>query len=201
MKKICFGAAETEYLSRRDEKLGEVIQTLGTVERNAFDDLFSGLCYNIINQQLSMKAADTLYEKISKAVGEFVPENMRSSERLFKCGLSRTKSECIALCAEKFKSGEFTAERFAAMSDGEVMKTLAEIRGIGAWTAEMTMIFCLDRADVLSLSDYGIRKGLSILHGIDMKNTAAMRKFKALYSPYGTAASICLWEISKGGAK
>lgn len=201
MKKIICGAAEREYLSRRDKKLGKAIQTLGTVERDAFDDLFSGLCYNIINQQLSMKAADTLYEKTSKAVGEVAPENMRSAERLFKCGLSRTKSECIVLCAEKFISGEFTAERFAAMSDGEIMKTLTEIRGIGAWTAEMTMIFCLDRADVLSLSDYGIRKGLSILHGVDMKNAAAMRKYKALYSPYGTAASIYLWEISKEGAK
>lgn len=199
MKKIIsYGEEEIAYLSARDKKLGEFIRKTGFVERYAFDDLFSGLCYNIVNQQLSMKAADALYEKIRAAVGEIVPENMLSSERLFGCGLSHSKADCIALCADKFKRGEITSERFSEMSDEEVVKTLTEIKGIGAWTAEMTMIFCLGRKDVLSLSDYGIRKGLSSLHGIDMKDLAAMRKFKKLYSPYGTTASIYLWEINKG---
>lgn len=195
---IEYGEKETEYLSRRDGKLGKYIKKLGFVERKAADDLFSGLCYNIINQQLSMKAADTLFEKVRAAIGEIVPKNLRSAERLFGCGLSHTKAECLALCAEKFRSGELSAERLSAMTDDEVTKKLTELRGIGEWTAEMTMIFCLGRRDVLSLSDYGIRKGLSILHGIDMKDHAEMRKYKKIYSPYGTAASVYLWEISKG---
>lgn len=199
MKKIIsYGAEELAYLSERDRKLGKYIDKIGFVERECFNDLFSGLCYSIINQQLSMKAADRLYERISGEVGEIVPENMTSAERLFGCGLSHAKADCLALCAEKFKRGELLSEALSEMSDEEVIKVLTQIRGIGAWTAEMTMIFCLDRKDVLSLSDYGIRKGLSVLHGIDIKDLAAMRKFKKLYSPCGTTASVYLWEISKG---
>lgn len=198
---IEYGEKEMEYLSRRDGKLGKYIKMLGFVERKAADDLFSGLCYNIINQQLSMKAADTLYEKVRAAVGEIAPENLQSAERLFGCGLSHTKAECLALCAGKFQSGELSAEKLSAMTDDEIIKTLTGLRGIGEWTAQMTMIFCLERKDVLSLSDFGIRKGLSILHGIDMKNLAEMRKYKKIYSPCGTAASVYLWEISKGEPK
>lgn len=199
MKKIIsYGTEEISHLSKRDRKLGKYIDKIGFVERECFDDLFSGLCYSIINQQLSMKAADRLYEKICGEVDDIVPENMPSAESLFGCGLSHAKADCLALCAEKFKSGELSAEALSEMSDEDVLKTLTKIRGIGAWTAEMTMIFCLERKDVLSLSDYGIRKGLSVLHGIDMKDQAAMRKFKKLYSPYGTTASVYLWEISKG---
>lgn len=200
---IEYGEKEMSYLSRRDKRLGKYIARLGIVERSAANDLFSGLCYNIINQQISMKAADALFEKVRREVGEISPENLRNAERLFCCGLSRTKAECLAACAERFRSGELSAEKLSGMSDEEIIKTLTEMRGIGAWTAEMTLIFCLGRPDVLSLADYGIRKGISALHGIDMKNLAEMRKFKALYSPFGTAASVYLWEIARitGAAK
>lgn len=199
MKKIIsYGEEETAYLSKRDRKLGKYIEKIGPVERECFDDLFPGLCYSVINQQISMRAADRLYAKIDAEVGGIVPGNMLNSEQLFGCGLSHSKADCLALCAAKFNSGELSAEMLSRMTDAEIVRTLTKIRGIGAWTAEMVMIFCLDRRDVLSLSDYGIRKGLSILHGIDMKDIAAMRKFTALYSPYGTTASVYLWEISKG---
>lgn len=198
---IEYGETEMKYLSRRDKKLGKHIDRLGFIERSAADDLFSGLCYNIINQQLSMKAADTLFDKVRGEFGEIAPEALRSSERLFACGLSRTKAECIALCAEKFQSGELSFDSLTAMTDDDIIEKLTGLRGIGAWTAEMTMIFCLGRKDVLSLSDFGIRKGLSALHGIKMNDLAEMRKFKKLYSPYGTAASIYLWEIAKEALK
>lgn len=201
MSFLKYGKKEMEYLSRQDKKLGKYIDKLGFVERSTADDLFSGLCYNIINQQISMKAADALFEKVRREVGEILPENLTSAERLFGCGLSRTKAECLAACAVKFQSGELSAEKLSGTSDEEIIKKLTEIRGIGAWTAEMTLIFCLGRPDVLSLSDYGIRKGLSVLHGIEMKNLAEMRKFKALYSPFGTAASVYLWEIAKEAKK
>ena len=61
----------------------------------------------------------------------------------------------------------------------------------------MTLIFCLCRPDVLSLSDFGIRRGLSVLHGIDINDVSRMKKFKELYSPYGTTASIYLWEVKE----
>ena len=198
---ITYGEKELAYLSKRDRKLGKFIDKVDFVERERFDDLFSGLCYSIINQQISMKAADRIYAKLQDKVGEIVPEKMLSSELLLSCGLSHSKADCLALCAEKFKSGELSEKLLIELNDDMLIKKLTDIRGIGAWTAEMVMIFCLGRKDVLSLADYGIRKGLSILHGIDMKDKAAMQKYKKLYSPYGTTASVYLWEIAKGECK
>lgn len=189
---------QTGYLSQRDRKLGEFIAKRGFVERRVFGDFFEGLCYNIVNQQLSMKACDTLWGKLAAEFGEIIPEKMRSAERLKGCGLSRSKAECIARCAELFVSGEISAEKARALSDSELVEELTRIKGIGEWTAEMTAIFCLSQQDILSLSDFGIRKGLSILHGIDAKDRRAMERFKELYSPYGTVASIYLWEIAAG---
>lgn len=197
---ITYGEEELSYLSKRDRKLGKYIGKLGYVKREGFDDVFSGLCYSVINQQISMKAADRIFEKIRAEFGEIVLEKIPNSEMLFGCGLSHSKADCLSLCAEHFRRGELSAEILCSMSDEEIMRTLTKIKGIGAWTAEMIMIFCLGRPDILSLSDFGIRKGLSVLHGINMKDISAMKKYKKLYSPYGTTASIYLWEISKGDA-
>lgn len=188
---------QTEFLSLRDERLGAFISATGHIQRTAFDDIFSGLCYNIVNQQLSMKVCDTLWAKMTAQLGEITPEACLDAALLRDCGLSGSKAVCIAECAGRFISGEITAERLRRMSDSEVAAALTSIKGIGAWTAEMTLIFCLQRPDVLSLSDYGIRKGLSLLHGIDIRNIKEMKKYKELYSPYATVASFYLWEAAR----
>lgn len=198
-----YNEQQTELLSQRDDKLGAFISQKGIIKRKTADDIFSGLCYNIVNQQLSMKACNTLWSKLSSRLGNISPENCRSAEILKACGLSQNKSDCIAECARRFISCEITEQQLKQASDNEVTTLLTSIKGIGAWTAEMTLIFCLKRNDVLSLSDYGIRKGLSLLHGIDINNIKAMKPFKELYSPYGTIASFYLWEaahdLDKGG--
>ncbi|MBE6902870.1 MAG: DNA-3-methyladenine glycosylase 2 family protein [Ruminococcaceae bacterium] len=197
MGALTYTKEHTEYLSSKDERLGAFISHKGYVERMVFDDVFSGLCYNIVNQQLSMKACETLWGKLTAAVVEVVPESCTDVARLKACGLSQSKADCIAACAERFISSEITAEKLRAMTDAEVTAALTGIKGIGRWTAEMTLIFCLGRMDVLSLSDFGIRKGLSLLHGMDMKDIKAMEKYRELYSPYGTVASVYLWEAAR----
>ncbi len=196
MKYFSYTNEQTELLSQRDERLGAFISQRGHIDRAVSDDLFSGLCYNIVNQQLSMKACDTLWSKLTTALGEIAPECCRDADKLRACGLSRSKADCIAACAEKFISLEIIPSDVERMSDDEVISLLTSIRGIGRWTAEMTLIFCLERPDVLSLSDYGIRKGLSLLHGIDIKDIRTMERYRQLYSPYGTVASLYLWEAA-----
>lgn len=192
-----YGDKELAYLSKCDKELGKYISDVGHIERNIFTDVFEGLCFNIINQQLSMKSANTLYSKIQEKLGSISPEKIIDSKKLISYGLPKCKAECIATCAEKFRTGEINAERLSELSDSGVMEILTGIKGIGKWTAEMTLIFCLERPDVLSLSDYGIRKGLSILHKIDITDIKEMQKYKKLYSPYGTTASVYLWEINQ----
>ena len=188
---------QTSCLSKRDGRLGAFIEKKGFVERHVFDDFFTGLCYNIIGQQLSMKACETLWRKFTECVGDVAPENCIDSESMKKCGLSRNKAECIAACAKHTLTGELAYERLAKMSDEDVIAALTKIKGIGRWTAEMVLIFCLARPDVLSLSDFGIRKGLSLLHDIDMSDKKSMERFRELYSPFGTVASVYLWEAAR----
>ena len=187
----------TEYLSSKDERLGAFISEKGYVERAVFDDVFAGLCYNIVNQQISMKACEALWVKLTALLGEVTPYSCTDAARLRACGLSQSKADCITECARRFISAEITADGLERMSDAEVIKALTSVKGIGRWTAEMTLIFCLRRMDVLSLSDFGIRKGLSLLHGVDMKDVKAMEKYRLLYSPYGTVASVYLWEAAR----
>ncbi len=197
MSVFSYNDIQTGLLAQRDGKLGAFIEKKGFVERHIFDDFFMGLCYNIIGQQLSMKACDTLWRKFTICVGEVIPENCTDAQRMKECGLSRSKAECIAACAARCLSGELSAERISAMSDEEIISALTAVKGIGRWTAEMVLIFCLARPDVLSLSDFGIRKGLSMLHGIDMSDRKTMERYRELYSPYGTVASVYLWEAAR----
>ncbi len=197
MREFIYTLRETALLSQRDERLGAYIAQKGYIRRMMFEDIFEGLCYNIVNQQLSMKACDTLWAKLCARLGGISPHNCADAETLKTAGLSRAKAECISRCAGLFISGELTAQGLCAMQDGAARAALTSIKGIGAWTADMTLIFCLGCADVLSLSDYGIRKGISLLHGIDIKDVKAMEKFRALYSPYGTVASFYLWEAAR----
>lgn len=192
-----YGDKETALLSKRDERLGAYIKHRGFIERELSDSFFGGLCYNIINQQLSMKACDTLCKKIRTGAGEFTPEIMSDALRLRECGLSQSKAQCIAAVSQMFINGTLSDEKAEAMSDKELCEKLCSVKGIGGWTVEMTLIFCLGRRDVLSLADFGIRKGLSVLHGEDPKNPKALEKYKKLYSPYGTVASLYLWEIAR----
>lgn len=191
---------ELKYLSSRDARLAAFIRKYNAEERRLHDDFFAGLCYNIVDQQLSTKACLTLRAKLAERFGEITPETVGNAEELRACGLSQNKADCIAACAALFRSGALSAEKAAGMTDKELTDALTQVRGIGVWTAEMTLIFCLGRRDVLSISDYGIRKGISLLHGIDMKDKRTMEKFRELYSPCGTAASVCLWQIARMSA-
>lgn len=197
MRYFRYTPEQTGLLSRRDRKLGNFIARRGYVEREVFDDFFTGLCYNIVGQQLSMKACETLWGKLVSAVGSVTPHNCSDPAVLKGAGLSQAKADCIAECSARSLSGELSERSLRKMTDEEVTAALTEVKGIGRWTAEMVLIFCLERPDVLSLSDFGIRKGLCLLHGTDPKDKAALAAFKELYSPYGTAASLYLWEAAR----
>lgn len=191
-----YTSIQTDYLAQRDEKLGRFIRSVGHIRRELAEDFFSGLCYNIVNQQLSMKACNTLWAKLTAQLGEITPQTASDCRKLRACGLSQSKADCIARCAKLFLSGEMSAGISAEMTDSELIAALTRIKGIGEWTAEMTLIFCLGRENVLSLSDFGIRKGLALMHGLDPADIKSLKKFKQLYSPYGTTASLYLWEYA-----
>ena len=193
-----YGEDALKHLKERDEKLGKEIDKIGMIEREINSDLFSGLISSVISQQISTKAAITVTNRLMELVGELTPENLEiiEVEEIQKCGMSLRKAGYIKGIAEAAITKEIDFENLHKLSDEQVTKELTKLKGIGEWTAEMILIHSLHRPDMLSYKDLGIRRGIMRLHELDELSEKEFEIYKDLYSPYGTVASLYLWEIS-----
>lgn len=113
-------------------------------------------------------------------------------------GMPARKAEYIKSIAEAAASGAINTDELNEMDDADIIKKLSSLRGIGVWTAEMLMIFSLRRSDVLSRDDFGIRKGIQTLYGLEKFEKGFFEECRRRYSPYCSVASIYLWEIAAG---
>lgn len=189
-----------EYLKKRDAKLGLAIDRIGPIEREVIPDLFAALVNSIVGQQISSKAHETVWRRLVERLGEVTPETVlsQSDEAIQSVGLSYRKVDYIKGAAQRIVSGELDLERLGRLSDEELAQELVKLSGIGQWTAEMLMIFSLERQDVLSYGDLAILRGLRMLYRHRIITPALFLKYKRRYSPYGSVASLYLWEISAG---
>lgn len=188
------------YLKSCDKKLGEAIDKIGHIEREVRPDLFDALVHSIVGQQISTAAQATIWSRLCDLVGAVTPENIlaKTDDELQAVGLSFRKVEYIKSLAEKVNSGEFSLEELYTLSDDEVITRLSSLRGIGVWTAEMLMIFSMQRPDILSFGDLAIIRGLRMLYRHREIDKAKFQKFKKRYSPYASVASLYLWAIAGG---
>lgn len=188
------------YLKEKDAALGAVIDRIGPIERPIDADLFSALINNIVGQQISMKAQETVWKRMLGAFGAITPENLcrASVEEIQQCGLSTRKAAYIREAAEKVLSGECNLEALKDMGDEAVIAELSQLRGIGKWTAEMLLIFSMGRQDVLSWDDLAIHRGLRMVYHHRKITKQLFQKYKRRYAPYGSIASLYLWEVSVG---
>lgn len=195
-----YGEKETEYLKSRDKRLGEAIDRIGHVNRAVDADLFAAVVHQIMAQQISTAAQETLWKRLTGRVGIVNADSILSLGRdeLQAVGMSYRKVEYIRDFAEKVKSGEFEIEALWQMSDEDVVQALSSLKGIGVWTAEMLMIFCMQRPDVVSFGDLAILRGMRMLYRHRNIDRAKFEKYRRRYSPYGTAASLYLWAIAGG---
>lgn len=193
-----YGEDALKHLKGRDKKLGKEIDKIGMIEREINSDLFSGLISSVISQQISTKAAITVTNRLMELVGELTPENLEiiEVEEIQKCGMSLRKAGYIKGIAQAAITKEIDFENLHKLSDEQVTKELTKLKGIGEWTAEMILIHSLHRPDILSYKDLGIRRGIMRLHELDELSEKEFEIYKDLYSPYGTVASLYLWEIS-----
>lgn len=196
-----YGSAETAYLKSKDKKLGKMIGIIGHLDRMIDPDLFVSLIGAIVAQQISGKAADTVWNRILEKVGQVTPETLRqcSDAALQSCGLSWRKVSYIRDFSEKIILGEFPMEALAKLSDAEIIAKLDDLKGIGPWTAEMMLIFSLGRPNILSFNDFAIQKGLRMLYGHGEITKELFEKYKKRFSPYATVASFYIWEIATNG--
>jgi DNA-3-methyladenine glycosylase II len=198
-----YGKKETDYLKDRDKRLGEVIEIIGPVEREAEDDLFACLVKSIVGQQISTAAQVTIWGRIHEALGCVTPKTVcvAGTERLQQQGISFRKAEYIRELADKVCGGELDLDALSAKSDKEITTELSALRGIGVWTAEMMLTFCLRRPDVLSYGDLAIRRGMRMLYHHRNVERKLFEKYRRRYSPYGSVASLYLWEIAGGAVE
>lgn len=200
MKKVRVSAEAWTALNMKDAKIKAVTEALGLLERDGYDDLFSGLVRAVIGQQISSQAEMTVWNRLTEGFGQITPESLSvcSVERLRSFGMSGRKAETIQRAACCFASGDLSAAELEKLSDSQFVHTLTQLKGIGVWTAEMLMIFALVRQDILSEKDFGIRRGLRMIYELPEITPAQFQRFREHFSPYNTAASFYLWAAAAG---
>ena len=193
-----YGEKEIEYLKSRDKLLGAAIDRIGPITRSVDSDLFSSVIHHIIGQQISTSAQATIWQRLCDRLITVSAETVCSLElnELQKLGMSFRKAEYIKDFSEKVKANEFYIDALNHLSDAEVIKELSALKGIGVWTAEMIMIFCMQRPDIVSFGDLAILRGMRMLYRHREIDPVKFRKYAKRYSPYGTVASMYLWSIA-----
>lgn len=184
---------------RKDPVLRAVIDAAPLEIRKARRNHFKSLVVSIINQQLSGKAADTIqkrFEALFKPKKFPTPEDVLKTPfpKMRKVGLSNAKVSFIKDLARKVHDGTINFRKMNSWTDEEVIAHLVQVKGIGRWTAEMFLMFSLERDDIFSYGDLALRKAMEKLYKLKKNPTPAQaEKISAAWSPYRTLASRYLW--------
>ncbi|MFV0480320.1 MAG: DNA-3-methyladenine glycosylase family protein [Anaerorhabdus sp.] len=191
-----YGEKEIAYLKKVDPILKEWIKEVGYIEREVTPNIYESLVESIVSQQISLQAQKTILQRLKKKVKNIRPKNVDelSFEELKSVGLSERKTEYIKELTQKFLSKEIVGAKLRKKSDQEIIETLIKLRGVGKWTAEMTLLFSLQRTDILSYDDLGIRRGICLLYGLKSVSKEEFEVYRKRFSPYASVASFYLWE-------
>ena len=195
-----YGEKEVEYLKSKDKKLSEVIDKVGYIERGVDSDLFSSVIHHIIGQQISTKAQRTIWQRMNDTFGEVTVESIGNTDvnELQSFGMTFRKAEYIKQFSMKIIKGEFDLEAVGKMTDEEAVKALTKLEGIGVWTAEMILLFCLQRPDVLSFDDLAIQRGMRMVYHHRKIDRKLFEKYRRRLSPYCSVASLYFWAVAGG---
>ena len=198
MKYFEYDSNAKNYLKKVDPILGKAIDDIGDIKREVTPDLFEGLISSIIAQQISSKAADTVWSRFEKLCSPVTPRSVSQTtpEMIQAQGMSMRKAKYIHQIACMVVENQLDLESLSNESDDTISKLLKSLPGIGVWTAEMLMIFSMQRPDIVSWGDLAIRRGMMKLYGLDTLDKATFMHYKQTYSPYGSVASLYLWAIS-----
>jgi DNA-3-methyladenine glycosylase II len=189
-----------KYLSKADPQLAGVIKTVGKYSIKIRTNAFQSLVESIIYQQLAGSAANIIYTRLINHYNNVLPKPMQiistsDIELKSKIGLSSNKVQYLKDLSTKVEQGKINLELLSTMSDEEVIAELTLVKGIGRWTAEMFLIFCLGRPDILPVTDLGIRKAVHKLYSLpELPKPAELLAISQPWRPHRTAASWYLWK-------
>ena len=183
-------------LARRDPVLARIMRARPRIALESRGDPFQTLARSIVGQQISVKAAQSVWNRFASAVPAVEPAAVAGLRlrRLRACGLSARKSEYLRDLARHFVDGAIRVERWPEMDDEAVIAELVQVRGIGRWTAEMLLMFSLLRPDVLPVDDLGLRRAARLLYfgGADV-DADALRALGVRWAPWRSVATWYLW--------
>ena len=183
-------------LARRDRVLARIIRAHPRIALQPRGEPFFTLARSIVGQQISVKAAQSIWNRVLAVAPEMRPEQILAvtRRRLAACGLSRRKAEYIADLARHFADGRLHVDRWPGMDDEAIIEELVEVRGIGRWTAEMFLIFNLLRPDVLPLDDLGLQRAIALnyFRGRPVKRRT-IHRVAAEWAPWRSVATWYLW--------
>jgi len=196
-----YGKKETSYLKKNDPILGRAIDVIGQIRREVDNDLFSSVVHTIVSQQISSAAKQTVWNRLTTKLNDQVipvSVNQLGRDELQGCGISFRKTDAIKEFAAKIVDGRFDLEGLTKLGDEEVVKQLSSLKGIGRWSAEMLMLFAMQRPDIISFGDLGILRGMRFLYGYEKIDRSLFNRHAEIYSPYGSVASLYLWAMATG---
>jgi len=187
----------------KDKKLKPYLERIELPPRNPSSDVYSGLVSSIVSQQLSVKAAATIYKRFLDLFDKPYPTASVllkfSDEELRAVGLSYQKTKYVRNVASFFAEKSLFGADWSAYSDEEIIKLLTEIKGVGKWTVQMMLMFVLKRPDVMPVLDLGIQQGMIKVYKLKEEKKALHQKMEKLslkWQPYRTAACLYLWAIN-----
>jgi len=201
-------AKARKALAASDPTMAALIERVGKIDiatrlqrrkEERPNDAYGALLRAIVGQQLSTKAARTIYLRVIDLFGGTTPSPEQlleaPEEDLRAAGLSGRKTEYVRDLASHILSGELELDRLDELGDEEVIEEIVAVRGLGRWTAEMFLLFHLERPDVLSGGDLGIRKAIQIEYGLEqMPPPKQVIEIGEPWRPYRSLASLYLWE-------
>jgi DNA-3-methyladenine glycosylase II len=186
------------HLARRDPVLKELIRQVGPCTLQLHPDRFITLVRSIVSQQISTKAAASIYKRLEASLK---PKRVRpatlvavSEKTLREAGLSEAKARSVLDLAQKVHRKEVPLDKLHELDDEEAIQSLIPVRGIGRWTAEMFLMFCLGRPDVLPVADLGLRVGVQRQFGLaEQPGRAELEKLAEPWRPYRSIATWYMW--------
>ncbi|MCQ2070870.1 MAG: DNA-3-methyladenine glycosylase 2 family protein [archaeon] len=201
MEYLEYGEEELSFLRGADPVLAEVIDKVGMLKMPVDPDLYTALVRNVIGQQITIAIYERTWAEFQRLFGE-VPDPRKvmdaGVERLRAMGIPYRRAEYIIGISDGVVSGTIDERKMAAMDDDTVFKALDSIRGIGPWTAEMTMLFYLRRRNVFSFLDVALIRGLKRMYGLDEVTKKDFEVYRSRFSPYCSVASLYIWEVGEG---
>ena len=184
------------YLVKKDKKLGRLIKSYPKDFLFTKSDPFLTLARSIVGQQISVKAAQSVWDRLEIKIKKVTPLNIKKmhSNSLKSVGLSRQKVQYLKNLSHAFIENKIKIKLWSTMNDEEIIQDLIQIKGIGRWTAEMFLIFNLCRADIFPLDDIGMIKGLCKIYNLNYPlNKSEVLKIGNKWKPYRSIATWYLW--------